>query len=456
MKRILCVLLLAGCSESPRVAPAKQPDYPLEAVIATALGRHPLELPARVEPARGELVEQVLGAFSQRDERLKNLARKDAEQLDSAGIAALRAVLFDPGAGDESRNAAAQALGAAPLAEAELALLEFLPDLKTPAWLRAVVTYEWGRRANNRYLGRALLRLKYEPDDECVIWLAEALLKHGSRAGIEGLRVAMLRAKTEELRALAAEQLQKIEADSRAEEAAAGPERIAEAWWWIAKLSEFDLRQVDDARFVLQRLPDWCVPLLSQALRDTDVYTRVHAAQTLGRRKARGIGARDALLAGLRDKQLGPSAAEALGELGDLSVRAELERCMTQARDMDLAVAATRALGRLGDVQALPALRAVKSPADLLFAARVAQAELGAGAEVAAELLRVLEGAPGDAEAAAGALGTWISSDPAAQEADAAEWKALLPAAGSIESREEAAARRTGQARIVRRRLGLP
>ncbi len=460
------LLVLFACSGEQRNA---APAYRLEPVVAPARARHPLTLPlaapgtgAAANTARSELLEQVLGALGERDERLKTLARKDAEQLSPAEIAALREVLQDAAESDSRRGAAAEALGASPLPEAELALLEFLPDLRTPAWLRAVVTFQWGRRAKNLYLGKAILRLKYEPDDEAVIWLADALSQHGSRAGLDGLEVLMQRARTEELRALAAERWQAIRsatgpetgsemgARTGAVDAPPASERVAEAWWWIGKLADWDLRQVDDARFVLQRLPDWVVPLLCECLHDSNVYTRVHAAQTLARMGARARPAGSALIEALAERQLAPTAAEALGMLGDAGVRPALERCLNAGRDPDLAVAAAMALGRLGDASALPALRAIAAPPDLVFATQLARVRLGDGRAVAPALLQALEGNGHDPEAAATALGEWMS-----QGARKEQWQALLhDSARGIESAEQAAVRRIAQARLVREELG--
>lgn len=453
------LLVLAACSGEPRNA---APAYRLEPVVAPAQARHPLTLPlaaagtgAAADTARSELLEQVLGALGERDERLKTLARKDAEQLPPAEIAALREVLQDAAESDSRRGAAAEALGASPLPEAELALLEFLPDLRTPAWLRAVVIFQWGRRAKNLYLGKAILRLKYEPDDEAVIWLADALSRHGSRAGLDGLEVLMQRARTEELRALAAERWQAIRSEtgspSATPDAPPASERVAEAWWWIGKLADWDLRQVDDARFVLQRLPDWVVPLLCECLHDSNVYTRVHAAQTLARMGARARPAGAALLEALAERQLAPTAAEALGMLGDAGVRPALERCLNAGGDPDLAVAAAMALGRLGDASALPALRAIAAPPDLVFATQLARVRLGDGLAVAPALLQALEGNGHDPEAAATALGEWMR-----QGARKEQWQALLhDSARGIESAEQAAVRRIAQARLVREELGL-
>lgn len=453
------LLVLAACSGEQRNAP---PTYRLEPVVAPAQARHPLTLPlvaagtpAAVHTVRSELLEQVLGALGERDERLKALARKDAEQLPAAEIAALREVLKDAAESDSRRGAAAEALGASPLPEAELALLEFLPDLRTPPWLRAVVTFQWGRRAKNLYLGKAILRLKYEPDDEAVIWLADALFRHGSRAGLDGLEVLMQRARTEELRALAAERWQAIRSETGSPsldpDAPPASERVAEAWWWIGKLADWDLRQVDDARFVLQRLPDWVVPLLCECLHDANVYTRVHAAQTLARMGVRAKPAGAALIEALAERQLAPTAAEALGMLGDAGVRPALERCLNAGRDPDLAVAAAMALGRLGDASALPALKAITAPPDLVFATQLARVRLGDGLAVAPALLQALEGSGHDPEAAATALGEWMS-----QGARKEQWQALLhDSTRGIESAEQAAARRIAQARLVREELGL-
>jgi hypothetical protein len=65
--------------------------------------------------------------------------------------------------------------------------------------------------------------------------------------------------------------------------------------------------------------------------------------------------------------------------------------------------------------------------------------------------LSVLEGAPGDAEAAAHALGAWIAAG-----ALRSRWEALVPAPGTIETTEQARARRAAMAQLVREQLGKP
>jgi hypothetical protein len=128
-----------------------------------------------------------------------------------------------------------------------------------------------------------------------------------------------------------------------------------------------------------------------------------------------------------------------------------LERCLNAGRDLDLAVAAAMALGQLGDASALQALKAVTAPPDLVFAAQLARARLGDGRAVAPALLQALEGHGHDPEAAAAALGAWLS-----QGARKEPWQALLhDSARGIESAEQAAARRAAQARLVREELGL-
>lgn len=451
MRSALLLVCLAACSPQPTTpTPTPRAAAVHESIVTAARTRYPLTvLPNQAEALREDLLEQVLGALAERDERIRALARRDAQSFQSAEVAALRTILNDPQAADARRAAAAEALGSAPGAAAELALLDFLPDLKTPSWLRAQCIYHWGQRQPSPLLTRAVLRLKYEPDDECVIWLADALFRHGSRAGLDGLRVLVTRAQREELRALASERLALIEADPRAERETADASELAELWTWIEKLAHWDLRQVDDARFVLQRLPDYVVPLLADCLRDENVYIRVHAAQTLERRGPRAIGARAALVAALADRSVAPTAASALGALGEPALRPILEACLADSRDLDLAVAAARALGQLGDPAALPALAAIRGPEELLLVAAIARLDLGKDPALARQVLAGLENPAADREAAAAALGRWMRG-----RSRFSAWEALLPAAGHIETSAEAATRRAAQAQLVRAELG--
>lgn len=477
---LVAMLALAACGDGAPPAPAPpapaRPVFELRAVVkpalAEALARAPIAaVPAA--PAEPEAVESVLGALSSPDARLRGLALEDAKALGDGGVAALSAAIADASAEPARRNACAQALGAIATASAVDALLVRLETDGEP-WLRAQCAWQIRTAGRDEAVPRLLLRLKYEKDGATVVWIADALASLGNLSGLDGLRVLRDTSRDAAVRADAVERLAAI----AAEHGAADGDALYAAWWrgdpyggppprepsdalrreaWdrIQRLSEWDLRRVDDARFILVRLDAWVVPMLAAALHDADVYTRVHAAQCLERRGPRARAAVPALLSALEEPRLAPGAADALGAIGDASAAPTLEETLRSSSDLELRIGAARALGRIGEASSREPLLAVwRAPntIDLRQAAAGALVLLGNGDLVAPFLLECLTSDGADAGAAEHDLGAWVAlmgSNRTHQEL-AQRWNTLEPASGSVPDAAEVARRREKRASIAR------
>lgn len=467
----------AACGGSAPTAGAK-PVFELRAVakprLAEATARAPVvTLPAH--PADPEAVEAVLGTLASPESRLRALALADAKALDDGGVAALGAALSDDAAEPARRTAAAEALGAIATPLAVDALATRLEVDRAP-WLRAQCAWQLRVAGLDEVVPRLVLRLKYETDGPTVVWIADALASFGSLAGLDGLRVLSGAAQDDGIRRQAADLLEALAAERGFADGAAlhrawsqgdpegriplrqpGDALRREAWDRIVRLGEWDLRRVDDARFVLVRLEAWITPMLAEALHDADVYTRVHAGQCLERRGPRARAAVTELLAALGEPRLSAQAATALGAIGDPAARSALEESIGPAHPLESRIAAARALANVGGDSSLPPLRAAWSasePIDLRQAAAGTLAALGDDAGVAPFLLECLVAPTGtDVGAAEHALGAWIatrSARDAAWQELRARWDALEPAAGSVPDAARVAERRGHRAALAR------
>lgn len=314
-RRLLLLLLLAGCQREP-VAELPFASLP----------------PPRYEPViDAELERRASGGLP---------AVSEEEILNTADLLDL---WQSGGRGAERAARSLEEQDAAQLSAALLGLLERL-DTETP--LRRAA-YAWLRERSVRAaLPRLTLRLKYEKDWVANVDLALALFRHGSGAGAEAL-IAILREETRpeemfvEARARAAaalallppaagwtpgefaqdwQRLLDCEAEWLRErrpwrsEAAADADLEAEVWRILAWLRSQPLRPVDDARFILVRLPaEDAYGTLLAAARDADFYARDHALETLS-----WIGAP----AGAWARRSGADLAAALSPLrGDAALR---------------------------------------------------------------------------------------------------------------------------------------
>lgn len=482
MRRIvpLVLALFFGACSRDAAKPAQEPPPALSNVVAAELARLEARIGAETKPAAPaptpidlEELRGLLGTLAEPRSSFREAALRDVKSFGASAIAPLESVALDASAPTSERTAAIEALaaiGAEPAPQVLLRVLESAPE----PWMRAHAAWRLGEVATDGVVPRMLLRLKYEVDAETVIWLADSLARRSCYAGVDGLRVVRDTNADEGVRSNAAQRGAEIAAragaadlDALARDWASGALEIAhpppppgrdlerEAWIRIDKLRQWDLRVVDDCRFVLARLPAWIVEPLTRALRDDDVYVRVHAAQCLERMGPRARSASTALLASLRDPRAASAAAMALGATGATDAAPDLERILASARDIDLRVAAATALGALALERSHDALRqaAAVDAIDLRQAALLALARSGRADEVAPALIECMRLEGADHEAAQRAIEAWLSARAQRGDQGIAEllerWRALAPAAGTIESTAQALERNRARLALV-------
>lgn len=468
------VLFASACGE----APTEVPPFALRAVVAPAIAHLEALVPPpppapEADADVREACEAILGPLRAVAARLRPLVIEDARRLPPSGVELLAQALLDAEETAATRVGLAEVLGTLATPRALEALCRALETAPEPA-VRAAAARCLGLARDDRVVPRLVLRLKYEKDYETVAWLADALARLGALAGLEALEVLAARAPDDALRAKSAARLAELAREHGLAQAAdirprwsegllaargePSPALVLEGWRWIARLGDWNLRPVDDARFVLVGLEDWIVPMLAEALHEDEVHVRLHAAQALERRGARARGAAPELEAALREPRLAPAAADALGALGVASVAPVLESAARTSLDPELRAAATRALGRLGLPRSRPTLEALFASADSYDLRQTAAQALLAldPAHPAADFLcESLTDERADAGAAEHALGAWLAtraaSDPAAAE-QLARWNALDPDPERIPSEAEARARQRARAELLRAR----
>ena len=520
MSRALAALLaplaaLAGCGDGAtdpiQPPPVERPAAPTEAVLGARLdGLAPLpdfgaQLAVPLDELPGEdreLFEFAAGmaslAASGGDSAAT--AKADIAAEGDTAIAPLIRVALGDSQPDTDRQAALDLLAAieSPTAAHALAYVATVAGAVDPtsplgasqaegAWLRRYAV--WVVRSHAAVVGAdatvpALLkRLKYEPDEEARAWLAGTLADFGNLAGVEPLiRLAGgagpgAGAAATELARLV-EQHGSVDGDALAaswsDGAAALPAPSEAArgmvWRYVSDVSgeHFQLRGVDDARYVLSRHGGWAAEELGRALADVDPFVRLHVAQALERMGPRAAaGAFDALVQRLDDANSGvaAAAAEALSAVCQNSERrseaALALRPLTGAgTDHERRVAAIRALGRLSleeDTAALTSLvQGEELGADLRIAAAEGLVVRGEGRPAVRFLVGQLDDPIGDAGSAEALLARWLESergrwskddDPVAVIRDA--WSALAPPAERVHRPAEVRARRAARAALV-------
>jgi HEAT repeat protein len=474
--------LLAACG--PEDAGPQPEPFVLGPVVRTRLAElaRAAELPALPAPAEdlGEDVRGLVVTRATADQRFRDLPLEDIKTLGPAAIPALAALLLDPEVDGAQRAAAAELLAVLDhpvAAEHLLALVEQAPE----AWLRRLCVWHLGHTTQDRCVPRVVLRLKYEQDHEAFIWIAVTLARFGNFSGLDALLDLARRGTPEgesaraQLAALEAEygrpgnELRALWNSSRATELpqhTPSPALRAAVWTWIAELSgeHFQLRGVDDARYVLARLGPWAVDEVAAALADEDWHARLHCAQVLERMGPRAASAGPALLRTLSEPLLAPAAAEALGRVGYPPAEPALIRASEPGNAYELRVGAVIALGRLGLATSADALRArfaeATDPAlaDLRLAAATSLVLLDHGDEVADWLVAQLAG-DGDAAGAEVALESWIERGvDAGRTAFVAlrdAWRRFDPPPGTIPDTQRAAQRRKDRAAALQELLPL-
>lgn len=271
-----------------------------------------------------------------------------------------------------------------------------------------------------------LLRLKYELEPETVLWVADALQKLGNDTGLAWLDAGIAHGDTAEqagqlaigaLRARAVEldeqptwealrgHLQRLRAqwlqrgtpslpDLPAPDAAQLESRLAAH---LITPEGFQLRPVDDARWVMRLAGTLAVPMLARALATDQHYIRTMPLQVLAELGPVGLGAADAVLPLLGDPKTNAYAVRALGAIG---ARQHLPfvRPLLDHHDSELRTATAIALGLLRDEPSKPALRS-----KLLASGETMDVRVGAafalrcfGADAAAEAFLAERASKGD------------------------------------------------------------
>ena len=478
---VLLLALLAGC-EKPAAPSASV--FELRDVVAPRVAElqsaaiAPSSVVAPSEEVREELSGMLETLASPRSS-MRDAVLEDLRSRRELFVGALASAAADASRSNEWRGAAIEALAFLDMPAAIDALLQAL-QTSPDAWVRAACAWEMTGLKHDRILPRVLLRLRYEVDEETAIALAGLLASFGNYAGVDGVCVVRDRARTPELVALANEQLAALaaaagvrdgeelraqwlsgELESRLPAREVSKALEFETWKCIQTLGEWDLRVVDDRRFILTHMNIWVVDALAQTLRDKNVYLRVHAAQCLERMGPRAKAAGPQLLEALEESRTASAAAAALGALLYAPAAERLERALSNPRDPELANAAARALGALAQPRSIPALRRAFAPElapDLRQAAAESLLAIDPSADVVDFLIERMTAARAEALAAESALGRRLLEQSKAQpqrfESALAQWRAADSSEpGSIPTREQLAARLASRAIIARESL---
>ncbi|MEZ5965091.1 MAG: HEAT repeat domain-containing protein [Planctomycetota bacterium] len=252
------------------------------------------------------------------------------------------------------------------------------------AAIRASAAYELGKLDRPAALIPLLKRLKYEQDKTVRIWIADALLRRGCGCGADELLTALRDPNTKELAGeRATDQLQAIHFTLPEritwEALATGLERLQERWHAVGKLRDdaptlddatrgrvatlicqlegFQLRPVDEARYMLAHAGALALPQLREAIGASEHYLRIHSLEVL---RDLGVVARDLtpdVLPLLRDELSRTDAANALAAMRAPAAVPHMLAWL-RASDNELRTVAAHALGLLGDRRAEPELRA--------------------------------------------------------------------------------------------------
>lgn len=487
---LLAALLASACGPEPAAPPAPRP---LEAVVArnlaeldAALAAEDQQIEAWSQPVDAATQRQVIGLLDlvagSRDP-LRRTGLEDLARIGPAAVPLLEEVLRNPETSQPGLFAASDALWLIGNGGFEERALPQDADLLARASRRLVVetlgrvlvhcrsapqraraAWHLGRLGLDQALPSLCLRLKYETDSETVLWLAWALARFQNFAGLTGLEVIAANP-ADPQSAAAAGMLQSLaesaglgsggllgwtwsrgDPEGRIPLPPPSPALQREYWRRIEVFAQYQLRGVDDSRFIFERSDARAAPLLAQALHDHDVHVRYHAAQSLGRMGRRGVLGAAALIAALRRPDTAAVAAEALGQLGAEEGRAALEERLGPEQALELQVAAARGLGRLALAASQPALRQRFEAPGLPPELRLALAEALVYVQDDRGALEVLSAAWGDPEfeqrPIEAALGYALGQRSAAGDALALErfetWKAAegLPEAERLARRQ--------------------
>jgi len=479
---------LAACSPQDSPAPTTS-TFALSEVVKAELAAldSELELPELAGGENAELSEEVNGLITFLSGASGNLRESAILDLLSIGDEAVPILAAALGAGastDDRCIAAIELLGALDSVRSSAQLLHGV-ETGREGWIRAHCAWRLGQGTQEWIIPRLVHRLRYETDGECVIWIAVALAHFGNYSGLVGLRELRNNGVTEAIRASAARELAALALPfdrDELEKLGGADDGVGLSWAWntpgstsfeaptpssaryrreiwrlIDDLDAFQLRGVDDARFVLSRLGTTAALCLAQALHDSSPHTRVHSAQALHRMGARGHVAGPELVRALDDEELAPTAAEALGRVGHPDASAALEARLDARHPLGLRVASARALGFIGlasSVDALRPLLADSNAFDLRQAAAESMVYCGVGEETARLLCELIESKRVDPASSVAALGWWLNQSARRNEpgtsAALEEWNVLYVPAGTVAPLEEVEERNRARVAIIR------
>lgn len=410
---VLAIGLAGACErEGPREAP---PAF--GPVVRTRLA----EIRARVadanapEPsaaARARL-EELVPRLREADPVVRRRHEDAIVAIGPEAIPALAAALADTTLEDPARGAAALALSRLDHDAALPPLLAALRDRSR--YVRAFAAMACGALGRDEAVPELLFRFKeeYEPEGVVVNAAARSLLRFGNAGGLDRL-VKNLRGRQLEREGAIAILAEITGTDRGFDPFGAEIERRAAAAAWeewlafegaaflasraappppsdrlalrvletVDRLREYQMRTIDDARLVLERLGRTAVPFLRLGLADEDSKIRGYAIEVVALLGPRAIEAAPELVALARDEMLAPFACQALGAVGAADAAFPLlARGLGDARP-DVRIACAGALGALGDAaRGLGPLRELlrekNLPPDLEFAAAVAAGSLG-------------------------------------------------------------------------------
>lgn len=469
---VLCALAGGSCArreEAPRIEHAPVVRDRLERLERELVAaRPPAQPPADLDPEHAPGLVHMLATSGGRE---RSLVLEEARALGEALVPALAAIAADSERAPAERVAACELLEATGTASSAAVLIE-LVEKAPETWMRAQCAWRLRGTGRDEFVPRLLLRLKYEREAEPALWVASALGDFRNYAGLAKLWSLSAEAPVEELRTAAAGQLARLASEAGVGDAAehyrlwhAGDPlgRLprhepslalqVELWRWIAALAEYQLRGVDDARFVLSNLGSYAVQPLCDALRDLSPHVRVHAAQCLERMGPRAVSAGAELVHALDDPSIAADAAAALGAIGYPAAERALRARLAPTQAHELRVACAKALGRLALPESRAELEHLLDPAeplDLRQACAEALVGVGAGERAVPLLHRLLRAPEADRFGAEAALERWLRSlDAALARETLGAWLARAPEAGRIPSPEEAGARLEARAELL-------
>lgn len=264
------------------------------------------------------------------------------------------------------------------------AVLETMLDHEDPA-VRRRAAWLCGRTGQQPLSLPLLLRLKYELDPDVVLWVADALQRLGNDAGLSWLDTAMDRADTAERAGTFAIEVCRerglelpdpptyaaLQAHLRAESRAFRrtgqgrrpglPEPDLQQFeprfaTHLTFTEGWQLRPIDDAKYVCARSGRLAVPLLRQALAASEPYLRSVALVLLADLGPAAAAAGADVLPLLQDPLTESYAVRALGEVGYTPAVPHLTPRLVSG-DVELRAMVAQSLGLLGDTQSRAVLQ---------------------------------------------------------------------------------------------------